>query len=61
MGINIDSLSNGISKEALLERIQRNYEANFDKQLAEQTICDLESDISRLTLRRTQAGELVKV
>lgn len=52
MGINIESLSNGISKEALLERIQRNYEQNFDKQKAEQTICDLESDISRLTLRR---------
>jgi len=35
MGINIDSLSQGISKERLLEQIQRNYEANFDKQKAE--------------------------
>lgn len=55
MGINIDALSHGISKEALLEQIQRNYEANFDKQKAEQTICDLESDISRLNLKRNQA------
>lgn len=52
MGINIDSLSQGISKERLLEQIQRNYEANFDKQKAEQTICDLESDISRMILKR---------
>ena len=61
MGINIESLQRGISKEALLEQIQRNYEANFDKQKAEQTISDLESDTSRLVLKRNQAHEILKV
>ena len=61
MGINIDSLSQGISKERLLEQIQRNYEANFDKQKAEKTIADLESDIARLTLKRNQHADVLKV
>ena len=61
MGINIDQLQRGISREALLEQIQRNYEANFDKQKAEQTISDLESDISRMTIKRNQTQEMLKV
>ena len=60
MGINIDSLQRGISREALLEQIQRNYEANFDKQKAEETIADLEDDVSRLALKRNQAHDVLK-
>ena len=58
LGINIETLSRGISKEALLDQIQKNYEANFDKQKAEQTIADLESDISRLVLKNNQAHDV---
>lgn len=61
MGINIDSLSQGMNKEKLLELIQKNYEANYNKQSAEKNISDLESDIASMTLKKNQADDILKI
>ena len=62
MGISIESLAKeGITKEALLEQIQRTYEANFNQQEALRNISDLETDISSLEIKRSEALENIQM